>query len=81
MPKKTAVPTSSYPRPGSHAERILVYVTANDGTTTNGIISGLKLNPSIVRKCLAVLMERGLLRDNPDENRHHHYSAAKAPVN
>jgi hypothetical protein len=64
-----------YPRPGSHAERILQFIEANDGTTTNGVISGLKLNPSIVRKCLAVLMDRGLLIDRPDEQKHHHYSA------
>ena len=39
----------------------------------------MSLNPSIVRKCLAVLMDRGLLKDAPDEQNHHHYSA-KVPV-
>lgn len=63
-----------YPRPGTHADRILAYVGSNDRTTTNGIISGLKLNPSIARKCISVLVDRGLLKDRPDENGHHHYS-------
>jgi len=77
MPKTTTMVV--YPRPGTHAETILKYVQSNDRTTTNGIISGLKMNPSIVRKCLGVLVERGMLLDEPDENQHHHYTA-KTPV-
>lgn len=69
------MPRPVYPRPGTHAETILEFVKANDGTTTNGIVSGLKMNPSVVRKCLSVLVERGALKDNRDANRHHHFSA------
>jgi len=68
-----------YPRPGTHAETIRDFVQAHDGITTNGIISGLKLNPSVVRKCLRVLVEKGALVDRPDEARNHHYSA-KVPA-
>jgi DNA-binding IclR family transcriptional regulator len=68
-----------YPRPGTHAESILEFVQTHDGTTTNGIIAALKLNPSVVRKCLRVLMEKGSLVDRPDASRNHHYSA-KVPA-
>lgn len=64
-----------YPRPGSHAETILNFVVANPGTTTNGVISGLSMNPSVVRKCLTVLLERGRIEDRPDDKQHHHYTA------
>lgn len=74
MPRETI-----YPRPGTHAETVLTYVQSNDGTTTNGIISGLKMNPSVVRKCLKVLSERQKVTDSMDDNGHHHFSA-KTPA-
>lgn len=69
-----------YPLPGTHAETIRDYVIANPNTTTNGIIEGLKMNPSVVRKCLAVLVDRGVLVDAPDDNKHHHYTAKNSKL-
>lgn len=68
-----------YPRPGSNAERILDHIQENDGVTTNAIIRTLAMNPSVVRKCLASLIDRGFIVDKPDEAKNHHYSA-KVPV-
>lgn len=73
------MPRDMYPLPGTHAETILNYVQENRGTTTNGVISALQMNPSVVRKCLSALIERGLVHDNKDDRGHHHYSA-RTPV-
>lgn len=72
---KASTRPAVYPLPGTHAETIMKYVQEHDGTTTNGIIEGLGMNPSTVRKCLAVLVDRGVLKDAPDANKHHHYTA------
>jgi DNA-binding MarR family transcriptional regulator len=69
----------TYPRPGSNAERVLEYIQNHDGTTKNQIIGALKMNPSVVRGAVQMLVQKGLVTDRPDENRHHHYSA-KVPV-
>lgn len=66
---------ATYPKAGTHAARILDFVKESPGTTKNSIITGLDLNPGIVRKCIIALMAAGLLTDSPDENGHHHYSA------
>jgi len=68
-----------YPRPGTHAEKILTFVSDNPGASTNRVISKLSLNPSVARKCLAILVERGLLVDSRDDNGFHHYTA-KGPA-
>ncbi len=69
----------TYPMPGSNAERILNYIQANPGASTNKGITGLEMNPSVVRKCLTNLMTKGLLEDRPSQDGIHHYSA-KAPT-
>lgn len=73
------MPRPLYPIAGTHAETILNYVQANEGTTTYGIITGLDMNPSVVRKCLRVLAEKGVLIDRRDKARNHRWSA-KAPA-
>lgn len=66
---------TNYPKSGTHAERILDFISKNEGTTKNAIITGLDLNPGIVRKCIIALMAAELLVDTPDGNGHHHYTA------
>lgn len=70
-----AVRTRTYPRPDTHAHAILSYIKENEGTTKNGIITGLQLNPGIVRKAVVALLEAGAIKDAPDQNQNHHYSA------
>lgn len=67
--------TQNYPQAGTNADRILEYVREHPQTSKNGIIEGLKLNPGVVRKCVAALEEKGLLVDAPDDRRVHHYTA------
>ncbi len=69
-----------YPRPGSNAERILHFIISNEGTTTNKIITSLKMNPSVVRKCLAGLVATGKIEDRPDSDKNHHYHPKKVLV-
>lgn len=64
-----------YPRPGTRAAQVLDYIFSNEGTTTNGIISGLKYNPSVVRKCLVNLLAKGRITDHVDGNGHHNWRA------
>jgi DNA-binding IclR family transcriptional regulator len=59
-----------YPQINTRAAQILEYVKANPGTSRNGIISGLSLNPSVVRRYVQVLVERGLIRDSLVEGQH-----------
>ncbi len=63
-----------YPVPGTNAERILHFIISNPGTTTNGVITAMKMNASPVRKCLVALEAKGLIEDQPDEDGNHHYS-------
>lgn len=70
-----AVRMKTYPRPGTHADTILAYIKKNEGTTKNGIITGLGLNPGIVRKAVSALLDAGVIKDAPDESQNHHYSA------
>lgn len=67
--------TTRYPLPGTNAERVLEYVLANPETTTNQIIEKLAMNPTVARKCLKSLIDHSKIRDEPDENGHHHYTA------
>lgn len=55
----------TYPQPGSNAERVLHYVLTHPGSPTNSIITGLRMNPSVVRKCLANLAEHNKIVDVP----------------
>jgi DNA-binding IclR family transcriptional regulator len=64
---------TQYPQAGTRAQEVLGYIARNPGTTTNGIITGLEFNPSVVRKCLTALIGRGIVVDEPDTNGHHHY--------
>lgn len=68
------MPKTTYPIPGTHAETILDDVRGHDATTTHGIISRLKLNPSVVRKSLTVLVAKGRLIDRVDDKGIHHWS-------
>lgn len=69
--------TDIYPRAGTRAQVVLEYIAQNSGTTTNGIIAGLKFNPSVVRKCLSALLSRKVIVDAQDNKGHHHYSVKK----
>jgi predicted transcriptional regulator len=76
-----SAPTASpatYPRPGTHADRVLSHIKSNPGTTKNGIIEALKLNPSVVRDIMRILLNKNLVTDQPDSEQRHHYTA-KAP--
>lgn len=64
----------TFPEVGSHAEQILTFIEANEGTTHNKIITGLEKNPGIVKKAIKALLDRGCIEDTPDENGYHHYS-------
>lgn len=75
MPRSATIKKATYPVPGSNAARILKYIQDHPETTTNGIITGMKLNPSVVRKCLGVLEEKGRIEDTRDAENHHHYTA------
>lgn len=66
---------TTYPQADTKAEVILDHIRANPGITRNAIITQLKLNPAVVRKCIQALTEHGLIEDSPDERNHHHYSA------
>lgn len=68
-----------YPREGSNAATILDFILRTPEVTTNGVINGLSMNPSTVRKCLKVLLERDKITDEPDGDGNHHYTA-KGPA-
>jgi predicted transcriptional regulator len=72
MPTAT---TGRYPLPGTNAERVLNFIIDNPETTTNKIIEKLAMNPTVARKCLKSLIEHSKIKDAPDENQHHHYTA------
>lgn len=59
-----------YPQADTRASQILDYIKINPGTSRNGIISGLGLNPSVVRRYVQVLVERGLVRDTLEDGKH-----------
>lgn len=67
------VKTRVYPQPGTHAETVATFVSANPGVTTNGIIVGLKMNPSYVRRILRNLLHKEVIEDRPDGDQNHHY--------
>lgn len=75
MKNAAKVATAIYPRPGTHAARVLDHIKANPRITKNGIIEGLKLNPSVVRDLMRTLIDKGLVVDEPDAEGRHHYSA------
>ncbi len=58
---------------GSRAQQILDHIANNPGTTKNAIITALDINPSVARKYTQLLIRRGLVVDEPDENGYHHY--------
>lgn len=62
-----------YPEPGTRAAQVLHYIAENEGTTKNKIITALRMNPSVVKKCVQALMENERIVDEPDDQRHHHY--------
>lgn len=70
--------TDTYPIADTHAARILEFIQSNPGTTRNAIISGLDLNPSIVRRYAQALLERGLIVDTPNDSGYHSYTAKEA---
>jgi DNA-binding MarR family transcriptional regulator len=71
-----SLPTEiKYPRPGTHAERVLNYILANEGTTKNAIIEALGLNPSVVRDITRTLLAKNLIEDKPDAEERHHFTA------
>lgn len=65
-----------YPRTGTKAEAILEYIRENPGTSHNAIISGLDLNPSVVKRYVQVLLSRKLVTDEPDDSGFHHYTVS-----
>lgn len=68
----------AYPRPGTNAERVLDHIKANPGVTTNGLITKLDMNSTIVRKCLKSLLSSGKIEDAFDKtNGFHHYTAVQ----
>lgn len=68
-----------YPIPGTHAETIRNHIAANPGSSVNGIITALKLNPSPARKVIAQLLEKGLIEDRTPKGPNHTYHA-KTPA-
>lgn len=64
---------STYPKPGTNAERILFYIMSNPGATINRIWRDLKLNPGPVRDYLKTLVEKGLIEDRPEGEVHHYH--------
>ncbi len=64
----------AYPQPGTNAMRVLVFIRENPGASTNKIITGLKLNPTIARKCVTNLLEHKKIEDKPNDQGHHSYS-------
>ena len=64
----------TYPQADTKAEVILDHIRGNPGVTRNAIITGLRLNPAVVRKCITALLDHELIEDAPDERGHHHYS-------
>lgn len=68
----------TYPRPGTRAANVYDYIASNEGTTTNGIISGLKYNPSVVRKCLTNLETKGRIADTVDGKGYHSWRVKRS---
>lgn len=68
---------TTYPVPGTNAEKILEFVQANPTTTRYGIISKLEMNPGVVKKAMVGLIDAGLVKDVPDAQGHHHYTSSR----
>lgn len=66
--------TDTYPRPGTRAALVYDFIAENPGTTKNGVISGLDFNPSVVKKCIDNLVDKGRIVDKPDAQGYHHYT-------
>lgn len=64
----------AYPRPGTNAMRVLVFIRENPGTSTNNVITKLGLNPTIARKCITALLGHQKIEDKPTDAGHHAYS-------
>ncbi len=62
------------------ADRILDYIVENPKCTTNGILKALDLNPSPARKCLRTLLEHGIVKDEIDKDKHHHWRAVQSKL-
>ena len=75
MKSAATVSMRIYPRPGTHADRVLIHIRANPRITKNGIIEALKLNPSVVRDIMRTLIDKSLVIDEPDNEGRHHYTA------
>lgn len=75
QPRAAARPADrAYPRTGTNAMRVLVFIRENPGTSTNNLIVKLSLNPTVARKCLAGLLEHHQIEDQPNDNGHHSYT-------
>jgi DNA-binding IclR family transcriptional regulator len=72
------MPTLTYPQTGTNADTILEHIRGNPGVSRNGIISTLGLNPSVVKKTIANLIDHDLVVDDPDERGFHRYSVKAA---
>lgn len=66
---------ADYPLAGTNADKVLEAIKGEPGISTNQIIKQTSLNPAVVRKCLANLIERGRVTDNPTSHGYHSYSA------
>lgn len=69
--------SDEYPIPGTTADRILQLLRGHPGLSVNAIKNALNQNPHPVRTYLAVLLKKGLIVDNPNEQGHHAYSAVE----
>lgn len=63
-----------YPLPETNASRVLVFIRENPGTSTNNVITGLRMNPTVVRKCIANLLEHNKISDKVNDQGHHSYT-------
>lgn len=70
----TMAKTDTYPHPGTRAALVYDHIAQNPGVTKNGIISGLSFNPSVVKKCVENLLNKGRIADRKDDQGHHHYT-------
>lgn len=73
---ETAV--AEYPQADTKAELILGFIREHPGTSRNAIITGLKMNPSVVRRYVQVLIDRKLIEDDPTPEGWHRYKGVSA---
>lgn len=66
---------TTYPQPGSNAERVLNHIQANPGITINSLVRDLGINPSPLRRAyLSRLIEKGLIEDRASDGAHHYHA-------